>query len=68
MGVDNALEGRAENAFDTGAGDQGIMFGFQPATQTAECTCKRFIPTSRERKTYPGFNHTCYGGYCKPVS
>ena len=28
MGVDNALEGRAENAFDTGAGDQGIMFGF----------------------------------------
>ncbi len=28
MGVDNALEGREENAFDTGAGDQGIMFGF----------------------------------------
>ena len=28
MGVDNALEGRKENAFDTGAGDQGIMFGF----------------------------------------
>ena len=28
MGVDNALEGRDENAFDTGAGDQGIMFGF----------------------------------------
>lgn len=28
MGVDNALEGRAENAFDIGAGDQGIMFGY----------------------------------------
>ncbi|MFT3950533.1 MAG: methionine adenosyltransferase [Oscillospiraceae bacterium] len=28
MGVDNALEGRAENAFDTGAGDQGMMFGY----------------------------------------
>ncbi|MBR6102823.1 MAG: methionine adenosyltransferase [Ruminococcus sp.] len=28
MGVDNALEGRDQNAFDTGAGDQGIMFGF----------------------------------------
>ena len=28
MGVDNALEGREENAFDTGAGDQGLMFGF----------------------------------------
>ncbi|MBQ9375364.1 MAG: methionine adenosyltransferase [Ruminococcus sp.] len=28
MGVDNALEGRDENANDTGAGDQGIMFGF----------------------------------------
>ena len=28
MGVDNALEGREENAYDTGAGDQGIMFGF----------------------------------------
>lgn len=28
MGVDNALEGRDNNEFDTGAGDQGIMFGF----------------------------------------
>lgn len=28
MGVDNALEGRDENAFDIGAGDQGIMFGY----------------------------------------
>lgn len=28
MGVDNALEGRAENRFDTGAGDQGMMFGY----------------------------------------
>ncbi len=28
MGVDNALEGRAENKFDTGAGDQGMMFGY----------------------------------------
>lgn len=28
MGVDNALEGRAENEFDTGAGDQGMMFGY----------------------------------------
>ncbi len=28
MGVDNALEGREEKAFDTGAGDQGMMFGF----------------------------------------
>ena len=28
MGVDNALEGRAENQFDTGAGDQGMMFGY----------------------------------------
>ncbi len=27
MGVDNALEGRENNEFDTGAGDQGIMFG-----------------------------------------
>lgn len=28
MGVDNALEGRDENAYDIGAGDQGMMFGF----------------------------------------
>ena len=28
MGVDNALEGRSENLFDTGAGDQGMMFGY----------------------------------------
>ena len=28
LGVDNALEGRAENRFDTGAGDQGMMFGY----------------------------------------
>ena len=28
MGVDNALEGRDNNEFDTGAGDQGIMFGY----------------------------------------
>lgn len=28
MGVDNALEGRADNEFDTGAGDQGMMFGY----------------------------------------
>ncbi|MBQ8623627.1 MAG: methionine adenosyltransferase [Oscillospiraceae bacterium] len=28
MGVDNALEGREDNAFDTGAGDQGMMFGY----------------------------------------
>lgn len=28
MGVNNALEGRAENTGDTGAGDQGMMFGF----------------------------------------
>lgn len=28
MGVNNALEGREENAGDTGAGDQGMMFGY----------------------------------------
>lgn len=28
MGVDNALESRESDAFDTGAGDQGMMFGF----------------------------------------
>lgn len=28
MGVDNALEGRENNAMDTGAGDQGMMFGY----------------------------------------
>ncbi len=28
MGVDNALEGREEQANDTGAGDQGMMFGY----------------------------------------
>ncbi len=28
MGVDNALEGRAENEYNTGAGDQGMMFGY----------------------------------------
>ncbi len=28
MGVNNALEGRAENLNDTGAGDQGMMFGY----------------------------------------
>ena len=28
MGVDNALEGREQNEGDTGAGDQGMMFGF----------------------------------------
>ena len=28
MGVDEALESRGSGAFDTGAGDQGMMFGF----------------------------------------
>ena len=28
QGVNNALEGREENANDTGAGDQGMMFGY----------------------------------------
>jgi len=28
MGVNNALEGREQNACDTGAGDQGMMFGY----------------------------------------
>ncbi len=28
MGVNNALEGRDENAMETGAGDQGMMFGY----------------------------------------
>ncbi len=28
MGVNNALEGRGQNLFDTGAGDQGMMFGY----------------------------------------
>jgi len=28
MGVNNALEGREQNENDTGAGDQGMMFGF----------------------------------------
>ncbi len=28
MGVDDALEGRAEHRFDIGAGDQGMMFGY----------------------------------------
>ena len=28
MGVNNALEGRGENAMETGAGDQGMMFGY----------------------------------------
>ena len=28
MGVNNALEGRAEDAHDIGAGDQGMMFGY----------------------------------------
>ena len=28
MGVNNALEGRDENLFDPGAGDQGMMFGY----------------------------------------
>ncbi|MBQ3760829.1 MAG: methionine adenosyltransferase [Clostridia bacterium] len=28
MGVNNALEGRNENAMEIGAGDQGMMFGF----------------------------------------
>ena len=35
MGVNNALEGRAENAHDTGAGDQGMMFGYA-CTETPE--------------------------------
>ncbi|MBO5266092.1 MAG: methionine adenosyltransferase [Ruminiclostridium sp.] len=35
MGVDNALEGREENAMDTGAGDQGMMFGYA-CTETPE--------------------------------
>ncbi len=28
MGVNNALEGREQNVSDTGAGDQGMMFGY----------------------------------------
>ena len=35
MGLNNALEGRAENAHDTGAGDQGMMFGYA-CTETPE--------------------------------
>ena len=35
MGVNNALEGRSENAHDTGAGDQGMMFGYA-CTETPE--------------------------------
>lgn len=35
MGVDNALEGREQNLHDTGAGDQGMMFGYA-CTETAE--------------------------------
>ena len=35
MGVNNALEGREENAMDIGAGDQGMMFGFA-CNETAE--------------------------------
>ena len=35
MGVDNALEGREENAMNTGAGDQGMMFGYA-CTETPE--------------------------------
>ena len=35
MGVNNALEGRVENAHDTGAGDQGMMFGYA-CTETPE--------------------------------
>ncbi len=35
MGVNNALEGREQNANDTGAGDQGMMFGYA-CTETPE--------------------------------
>ncbi|MBQ8170624.1 MAG: methionine adenosyltransferase [Oscillospiraceae bacterium] len=35
MGVNNALEGREENLCDTGAGDQGMMFGYA-CTETPE--------------------------------
>ena len=35
MGVNNALEGRDENVGDTGAGDQGMMFGYA-CTETPE--------------------------------
>ncbi len=35
MGVNNALEGRDENAMDIGAGDQGMMFGYA-CTETPE--------------------------------
>ncbi len=35
MGVNNALEGRAANECDTGAGDQGMMFGYA-CTETPE--------------------------------
>ena len=35
MGVNNALEGREQNAHDTGAGDQGMMFGYA-CTETPE--------------------------------
>ena len=40
MGVNNALEGRSENACDTGAGDQGMMFGY------ACDETKEFMPLS----------------------
>ncbi len=35
MGVNNALEGREQNECDTGAGDQGMMFGYA-CTETPE--------------------------------
>ena len=35
MGVNNALEGREQTANDTGAGDQGMMFGYA-CTETPE--------------------------------
>lgn len=46
MGVDNALEGRAENAFDTGAGDQVSCSVLLATKHLNLCQCLYHLLTS----------------------
>ena len=65
MGVNNALEGRKTNAMETGAGDQGMMFGYA-CNETPEFMPMPIALAHRltRRMAYVRKNHLV--GYMRP--
>ena len=65
MGVNNALEGRQNNAMETGAGDQGMMFGYA-CNETPEFMPMPIALAHRitRRMAYVRKNHLV--GYMRP--